>query len=39
MIEVSKKEIDDIIESANKKRLASINIKELNKQAEEVLGN
>ena len=39
MIEVSKKEIDDIIASANKKRLASINIKELNKQAEEVLGN
>ena len=37
MIELSKSEVEAIIESINKRTLASINVKELNNQANEVL--
>ena len=37
MVELSKKEVDKIIEAVDKKTLASINVDELNKQANEVL--
>jgi|TARA_B110000259_G_scaffold172966_1_gene205834 hypothetical protein len=37
MIEVSKKEVEEIINQANKKRLALINTDSINKQAKEIL--
>ena len=37
MIEVSKKEVEEIINQANKKRLALINTESINKQAKEIL--
>ena len=37
MVELSKKEVDAIIEAVNKKKLASIDVDAINKQAEEIL--
>ena len=37
MVELSKKEVDAIIEAVNKKRLASIDVDAINKQADEIL--
>jgi hypothetical protein len=37
MIQVSKKEVEEIINQANKKRLALINTESINKQAKEIL--
>ncbi len=37
MIELSKSEVEAIIDAVNKRKLASINVKELNDQANEVL--
>ena len=37
MVELSKKEVDAIIEAVNKKKLASIDVDAINKQADEIL--
>jgi hypothetical protein len=37
MIEVSKKEVEEIINQVNKKKLASIDTKSINDQAKEIL--
>ena len=37
MVELSKKEVDAIIEAVNKKKVASINVDAINKQANEIL--
>ena len=37
MVELSKKEVEAIIETINKKKIASIDVDAINKQADEIL--
>ena len=37
MVELSKKEVEEIIETLNKKKIASIDVDAINKQAKEIL--